>query len=69
MDHFVETNQPGYYKDPRNGGIINRNRGELQTYRFQRAAVEDKHRLQTEVNSLHNELSEIRAILLQVMNK
>ena len=69
MDQFVETNQAGYYKDPRSGGVINRNMGELQTYRFQRAAVDAKHRLEDQVNSLHGELTELRAMLLQVMNK
>lgn len=67
--HFVETNQAGYYKDPRSGGIINRNHHELQVYRFQRAAVDAKHKLEDQVSSLQNELTEIKEILLQVMNK
>ena len=69
MDHFIETNQPGYYKDTRTGGIINRNRNEFNVYTSQKAASDARLHLAEEVKSLKSEFSEIKSLLLKVLNK
>lgn len=68
MDGFIKTNSPGYFKDPSSGAIINTNDEQYRNILMQRDRVKETKAMTEKMTSLETELSEIKSLLMQVIN-
>jgi hypothetical protein len=64
---LVKTNVPGYYKDTETNVIINTS-DEYQKYKQQRDKSKDYDALKNKVNKMENDISDIKNLLLQLVN-
>jgi hypothetical protein len=64
---LIKTNVPGYYKDTDTNAIINTS-DEYQKYKQQRDKSKDYDALKNKVNKMENDISDIKNLLLQLVN-
>ena len=76
MSKLSKTNVPGLYKDPTSGMIINTNKDQLDSYRAslrkvkeQKETMRKQSQLIEDVDALKKDLSDIKSMLLQLVNK
>ena len=73
---LIKTNVPGYLKDEETKLIINNNQAEFDLYKAARLKVQQSHEaknevltLKQQVESLHNDMSDIKNLLTQLLEK
>jgi hypothetical protein len=66
---IVKTNIPGYVKDQKTGMVINKDVGDYQIYLAQRSKILSNNELTAKVEKLETDITEIKSLLLQVINK
>ena len=64
---LIKTNVPGYYKDSDTNAIINTS-DEYQKFKQQRDKSKDYDALKNKVNKMENDISDIKNLLLQLVN-
>jgi hypothetical protein len=65
---FVQTDNTKFVRDVSSLALINTNEAEFLRYRAKREKSAETERLSLEVTSLKSELSEIKGMLLKVLN-
>lgn len=65
---LVKTNVPGFYKDPDTNAVINNSTDDYEAFKSQRNKIRDYDNLKNKVNHIENELSDIKSLLLQIVN-
>lgn len=65
---LLKTNVPGFYKDSETNAIINTNTDDYENFKNQRVKMKDYDNLKTKVNNIEHELSDIKSLLLQIVN-
>jgi hypothetical protein len=64
---LIKTNVPGFYKDPETNAIINTN-DDYMAYKSQRDKSKDYDNLKNKVNKMEGDISDIKNLLLQLVN-
>lgn len=64
----MKTNVPGYIKDEETGAVINTNMSELEAYKQQLAQLKKQKALETKINSMESDISEIKNLLKALVN-
>lgn len=64
---LIKTNVPGFYKDSETNAIINTSDDYL-TFKSQKEKVKDYDNLKNKVNKLEGDISDIKNLLLQLVN-
>lgn len=65
---LVKTNNPGYLKDTISGAIINTDDTYYQQILAERKRIKEQQAICDEMNTLKNELSNIKNLLAQIVN-
>lgn len=65
---LVKTNNPGYLKDTISGAIINTDDTYYQQILAERKRIKEQQAMCDEMNTLKNELSDIKNLLAQIVN-
>lgn len=65
---YVKTDSPGFVKDPGSGAIINTNDADYKRILAMRAEIKKNKDICDKMNALENELTEIKNLLIQVVN-
>jgi len=66
-DYLKIENLPDLVKDSRSGAILNTNVKALEAYRKKREKSDKVDRLETEVNSIKQNIDELKSLLLAVL--
>ena len=66
-DYLKIENLPDLVKDTRSGAILNTNVKALEAYRKKREKSDKVDRLETEVNSIKQNIDELKSLLLAVL--
>jgi hypothetical protein len=64
---LIKTNVPGFYKDSETNAIIN-NTDEYNVFKSKKEKAKDFDTLKSKVNSMESDISEIKNLLLQLVN-
>lgn len=64
-----KTNFENYYKDPRTGAVINKKEEDLLEYRNKINSLKNISSMKEEINTLKNELAEIKFLLIKALEK
>lgn len=65
---FAKTEDPSYIKDRVNGAVINRDVKSFNKFKEERNRILEQQRLANEVNQLKSDVTEIKQLLLQLVN-
>lgn len=68
MSKFLNTNISGFVKDPYSQAVINTNDAEYDRILVERERAKRVDALCYEVDSIKSELSDIKTLLLQIVN-
>lgn len=66
---FKKTSVDGYMKNPETNVVINMNTSEYEAYKSQRARFLKQKALEDKVEAIESDISEIKALLLKVLEK
>ena len=64
---LIQTQSPGYARDPSTGAIINTNISEYETILSKRAMNKQYTEMKCDLDSVKEELSMIRSLLMQIV--
>ena len=65
---FQKTNTPGFFKDTETGALINKNEIDYQKFKSSREELKKNKQMAVKIDSLENELKDIKNLLLQLVN-
>ncbi len=68
MAHYINTNVSGLVKDPFSQAVINTDDGEYNRVLAERERAKKIASLSCDVDSIKSELSDIKTLLLQIVN-
>lgn len=63
-----KTNTPGFFKDTETGAIINKNEMDYEKFKAAREEIKKNKQMAVKIDSLENELKDIKSLLLQLVN-
>jgi hypothetical protein len=66
---MFKTDDPNFLRDERSHALINTNVGAFKLYKQQRSTVQTQMTQEQKIASLENELSEMRALLKELINR
>lgn len=65
---FAKTEDPAFIKDRVTGAVINRDVKSFNKFKEERNRILEQQRLANEVNQLKSDVTEIKQLLLQLVN-
>lgn len=65
---FVKTEDPSFIKDRATGAVINRDVVGFNKFKEERRRILEQQKLANEVNQLKSDVTEIKQLLLQLVN-
>lgn len=65
---FAKTEDPSFIKDRVTGAVINRDVKSFNKFKEERNRILEQQRLANEVNQLKSDVTEIKQLLLQLVN-
>lgn len=66
---LVKTNNPGFMKDTETGAIINTDDDAHKKFLAQREEIKKSKDICNRMNTLENELQDIKSLLLQIVHR
>jgi hypothetical protein len=66
---YINTDAPNFVKEARSGAILNTDNDKLMAYKKQKLAFESSRNNSERINKLENDLSEIKSLLKQILEK
>jgi|FreactcultureFD7_1027221.scaffolds.fasta_scaffold67962_2 hypothetical protein len=68
-DKYVQTNVPGMVIDKNSGAVLNIDNGALEAYRRQKAVLETAKSTTQRIETLENDISDIKNMLQQLLKR
>lgn len=66
---YEKTDQNGFYRDLNSGAIVNSDNNSLMAYKLKKQKANEFNELKSRQDSLEKDVSEIKSILTQILEK